>query len=78
MNPVIAVTAIIAAMILGNVIAYAIRDVAKTKHAAPQFPRTTAGDWIALGPEIFTDPSGDVISWKGANYVRQDTKESST
>lgn len=74
MNPVIAVTAIIAAMILGNVIVYAIRDVAKAKHG---YPHRTAGDFIALGPDVFTDPDGNLITWKGAAYVRQDTKEHS-
>ncbi len=77
MNTAIAITAIIAALLLANSIVYAIRDVAKAKQATPKFPHETAGDFIALGPEIFTDPSGDVISWKGANYVRQETKENS-
>jgi hypothetical protein len=31
-----------------------------------------SGDSIVLGPEIFTDPDGKVISWKGVNYVPQD------
>ncbi len=31
------------------------------------------GDVTVLGPEIFTDAQGDVISWKGVNYVRQTT-----
>ena len=54
----------------------AIRDVAKAKHKATQYPRPD-GDVTVLGPEIFTDHTGDVICWKGVNYVRQDTKESS-
>lgn len=29
------------------------------------------GDFVVLGPELFTDRDGKVISWKGANYVPQ-------
>lgn len=27
--------------------------------------------FIVLGPELFADQSGDVLCWKGVNYVRQ-------
>jgi hypothetical protein len=29
------------------------------------------GDAIVLGPEVFASSDGEVISWKGENYVRQ-------
>lgn len=35
-----------------------------------EFPHQD-GDLTVLGPEVFTDPRGDVISWKGEDYVRQ-------
>ncbi|MFJ8995622.1 hypothetical protein ACIRQH_35105 [Streptomyces sp. NPDC102279] len=60
MNPVIAVTAIIAAMILGNVIVYAVRDVAKAKHRAtpaPSVARCTVEDCTNTG--TLADPGGD-------------------
>jgi len=34
------------------------------------YPRQD-GDFVILGPEIFTDIAGTVICWKGENYVRQ-------
>lgn len=36
----------------------------------PTYPHAD-GDVTVLGPEIFASPDGDVISWKGDNYVRQ-------
>lgn len=36
----------------------------------PTFPREE-GDTIILGPEIFADREGDVICWRGENYVKQ-------
>ena len=72
MNTAIAITAIIAATLVINSIIVAVRDVAKTKHqAAARYPHPD-GDFTVLGPEIFTDRSGDVICWKGENYVRQE------
>ena len=41
-----------------------------------EYPRTD-GDFTVLGPEIFTDASGDFICWKGVNYVRQPDPASS-
>lgn len=76
MNTAIAITAIIAAVVVINIIATSVRDIATAKHKATQYPRPD-GDTTVLGPEIFTDSSGDVICWKGANYVRQDPKENS-
>lgn len=74
MNTAVTITAIIAAFLLGSVIVTAIRDVAQAKHKAAQpYPRPD-GDHLVLGPEIFTDRSGTVISWKGVNYVRQEEK----
>lgn len=71
------ITAIIAATLLANSIVTAMRDVAKAKHtAAPQYPRQD-GNYIVLGPEIFTDPRADVICWKGVNYTPQEPKEKS-
>ena len=65
------ITAILAALLLANSIVTAIRDVAKAKHeAATRYPHPD-GDFITLGPEIFTSKDGAVISWKGQNYVRQ-------
>lgn len=29
------------------------------------------GDVMVLGPEVFASSDGEVISWKGENYVRQ-------
>lgn len=29
------------------------------------------GDVTVLGPEIFASKDGEVISWRGENYVRQ-------
>jgi cytochrome oxidase Cu insertion factor (SCO1/SenC/PrrC family) len=75
-NTAIAITAIIAALLAITTITSAIKDVAREKHKARQYPRQD-GDFTVLGPEIFTDRAGDVISWKGVNYVRQDTKENS-
>jgi hypothetical protein len=70
-NTAVAITAIIAALLLANSIVTAIRDVAKAKHQqAARYPHQD-GDFITLGPEIFTTKTGDVISWKGDNYVRQ-------
>lgn len=37
----------------------------------PEYPRQGLDGTIILGPEIFTDLSEEVISWKGSNYVRQ-------
>lgn len=55
----------------------AARDVALAKHkAAPQYPHQD-GNYIVLGPEIFTDPRADVICWKGVNYIPQEPKEKS-
>ncbi len=77
MNTAIAITAIIAAVVVINSIVVAMRDVAKAKHEpSPRYPHQD-GNHTILGPEIFTDQSGDVICWKGANYVRQDSKEKS-
>lgn len=71
------ITVIIAAALVINSIVIAARDVAKAKSApAPRYPHQD-GNHTVLGPEIFTDSSGDVICWKGANYVRQDSKEKS-
>lgn len=42
--------------------------------ASERYPRQD-GDFTILGPEIFTDQTGDVICWKGVNYVRQEAKE---
>jgi hypothetical protein len=76
-NTAIAITAIIAALVLANSIVTAIRDVAQAKHkAAPSYPRQD-GDVTVLGPEIFASTDGTVICWKGVNYVHQDSKESS-
>jgi len=36
----------------------------------PTYPYAD-GDVTVLGPEIFASTDGDVISWKGDNYVRQ-------
>lgn len=36
------------------------------------------GDVTVLGPEIFASPDGQVISWKGENYVPQDAPSSPT
>ena len=41
-----------------------------------EYPRTD-GDFTVLGPEIFTDASGEFICWKGVNYVRQPDPASS-
>ena len=41
-----------------------------------EYPRTD-GDFTVLGPEIFTDASGEFICWKGVNYVRQPEAASS-
>lgn len=38
---------------------------------AREFPYQD-GDVTVLGPEIFASKDGAVISWRGANYVRQD------
>lgn len=38
---------------------------------ATDFYPHQSGDFTDLGPGIFTDNSGDVICWKGENYVRQ-------
>ncbi|MCX5522176.1 hypothetical protein OG342_04745 [Streptomyces bobili] len=75
MNTAIAITAIIATTLIASSIITAVRDVVRERHQpSPQYPRQD-GEFTVLGPEIFTDQTGDVISWKGANYVRQDTKE---
>ncbi|MFE5301838.1 hypothetical protein [Streptomyces sp. NPDC056632] len=34
------------------------------------YPRTD-GDLTTLGPEPFTNSTGDVLCWKGENYTRQ-------
>ena len=70
------VTAIIFAFLLADGIVDAIRDVAMAKHEPPQYPRQD-GNYIVLGPEIFTDPRADVICWKGVNYTPQEPKENS-
>jgi ribosomal protein S11 len=75
-NTAIAITAIIVALLLASTIVTAVRDVAKAKHQSAQYPRRD-GDFTVLGPEIFTDRTGDVICWKGVNYVRQEPKENS-
>ncbi|MGW8538788.1 hypothetical protein ACWGK5_32205 [Rhodococcus qingshengii] len=41
-----------------------------------EYPRSD-GDFTVLGPEIFTDASGEFICWKGVNYVRQPDPASS-
>jgi len=41
-----------------------------------EYPRTD-GDFTVLGPEIFTDATGEFICWKGVNYVRQPDPTSS-
>jgi len=33
------------------------------------------GDVIVLGPEIFAASGGDVICWKGRNYVLEDDED---
>lgn len=35
------------------------------------FPHTD-GDTMVIGPECFASATGDVISWKGKNYVSQE------
>ncbi len=40
------------------------------ERAAETYPHPS-GDVTVLGPEIFTDKDGDVICWKGVNYVPQ-------
>jgi cytochrome oxidase Cu insertion factor (SCO1/SenC/PrrC family) len=73
----IVITAIIAALLFASSIVTALSDVAQAKHkAARSYPRQD-GEVTVLGPEIFTDQAGDVICWKGVNYVRQESKESS-
>lgn len=29
------------------------------------------GDFIILGPEVFTDKNQEVICWRGDNYIRK-------
>lgn len=71
MNTAIAIAAIAAAVIVINIITYAVRDTVLAKHrTAARYPHPD-GDFTVLGPEIFTDKTGDVISWKGENYVRK-------
>lgn len=72
MNTAIAITAIIAALILATSIVTALRETAQAKHKAARIYPHRDGDHTALGPEIFTDQAGDVICWKGVNYVRQE------
>lgn len=41
----------------------------------PEYPKIE-GDFLHLGPEIFTRVDDQsVISWKGVNYVPQETKQ---
>lgn len=37
---------------------------------SPDFPYQD-GDVTVLGPEVFASADGQVISWRGENYVRQ-------
>lgn len=71
MNTAIAITAIIAALLLGSIIVNAIRDTAVAKHkATTRYPHPD-GDLTVLGPETFASKDQQVICWKGDNYVRQ-------
>ena len=72
MNTPIAITAIIAGLLLANAIVTALRDVATAKHgSATKYPHQD-GDLTVLGPETFTNNTHDVICWKGVNYMRKE------
>lgn len=48
--------------------------VLRSKYRAwrgPKYPYRDGDFWI-LGPQIFTDTTGEVISWRGENYVSQE------
>ncbi len=36
----------------------------------PDYPYQD-GDAVVLGPEVFASQNGDVLCWRGQNYVRQ-------
>lgn len=69
MNTAVNITAIIAAVVVINIIAITIRDIVKDR-AAARYPHPD-GDYTVLGPEIFASKDATVICWKGENYVRQ-------
>ncbi|MCI3246285.1 hypothetical protein [Streptomyces spinosisporus] len=70
MNTAVTITAIIAVVVVINIITYAVRDTALAKHKARLYPRDD-GDVTALGPEIFASKDGRTVCWKGVNYERQ-------
>lgn len=72
MNTAVAITVIVAALMLATSIVTAIRDTIQIKHKAARIYPHRDGGFTALGPEIFTDQAGDVICWKGVNYARQE------
>lgn len=49
-------------------------DKLREELALTKYPRYD-GDFIVLGPQIFTDDGGRVINWKGQNYVIQENGE---
>jgi hypothetical protein len=71
MNTDIIIVAATGVALMSGTTATAIRAIKQAKReAASRYPHPD-GDFTVLGPEIFTDKTGDVISWKGENYARQ-------
>lgn len=71
MNTGMVTIAAVAVTTMAGITATAVQAINQTKRkAAIRYPHPD-GDFTVLGPEIFIDKTGDVICWKGENYVRQ-------